>query len=52
MYDNYLAKERATALHRAAQERRLARQIATAHRWARIAVWAQARARRANSQIG
>jgi len=52
MFDTYLAEERTTSLRRAAQERRLARQIVTAHRWSRIASWAQAHARRANSRLG
>ena len=52
MYDNYLAEERAANLRQAAQERRLARQVAAAQRWTRIATWAQDRARRANSRLG
>lgn len=52
MFDTYLAEERATSLRQAAQDRRLARQIVTAHRWSRIASWAEAHARRANSRLG
>ena len=52
MFDTYLAEERASSLRRVAQERRLARQIVTARRWSRIASWAQAHARRANSRLG
>lgn len=52
MFETYLAEERATSMRQAAQERRLARQIVTAHRWSRIASWAETRARRANSRLG
>jgi hypothetical protein len=51
MYDNYLAEERAASLRQSAQELRLARQVAAAHRWSRIAQWAEGRARRANSRL-
>lgn len=52
MFDTYLAEERAASLREAEQERRLARRIVAAHRWSRIAAWAEARARRANGRLG
>ncbi len=46
-----LADERSADLLRAAREHRIARRVAAANRWSRIAAWADGRARRAADEL-
>lgn len=46
-----LADERNADLMRSAREHRLARRMAAANRWSRIAAWADHRARRAAEEL-
>lgn len=51
MYPTELADERGAELLRAAREHQLARRVSAAHRWSRIAAWADGRARRAADEL-
>jgi hypothetical protein len=46
-----LADEHNAELLRSAREHRLARRVAAANRWSRIAAWADGRARRAADEL-
>jgi hypothetical protein len=46
-----LARERRREAERVAREERLGRQLSSARRWQRLAVWVNRRARRANALI-
>lgn len=47
-----LADERSAELLRAARDHQLARRMAAANRWSRIAAWADGHARRAAEELG
>lgn len=51
MYPTELADERSAELLRAAREHQLARRLTAAHRWSRIAAWADRRAHRAAEEL-
>jgi hypothetical protein len=51
MYPTTLAEARGDELFRAARKHELARRVAAANRWSRIAAWADNRARRATEEL-